>query len=380
MKKRGKANRKGLLLAAVATLTGTIIGAGFVGIPHVVAKSGFIVGIAHIIAIGLIMLLINLYLGEISLRTKGLHQLPGYARKYLGKFGAGIMFFSMIFGIYSALIAYLIGEGQSLSFIIFGTTSYALGFSIAFFILIATLVYIGLEALKKGESIGLIAVMLIVALIAIFFIPKVNMQNLMYATSSPITAFLPYGVVLFSFLAFSSLPELERELQKNEHLMKKAVIIGSIIPIIAYLLFTFVVVGYSGIQTPEIATIALGKLPTLLAVFTMFTACFVLSLSLKDMYRFDLGLTKLTSWFLACFIPFILFLIVIYYKLATFITLLGLSGSIAGGVAGIAIVLMAIRAKKLGKRKPEYSIKINWVIVALLIALFAFGIAYQFLF
>ena len=372
--------KRGLLLAAIATLTGTIMGAGFLGIPGIVAKSGFLIGALHIIAIGLIIMFINLCLGEISLRTKGLHQLPGYARRYLGKFGYGLMVFSMIFGIYSALVAYLIGEGQSLSFALFGTTSYAFYMSLAFFILMASLVYAGIGALKKGETIGLIAVMSIVILISIFFIPKINPSNLTYTTNSPVTAFLPYGVVLFSFLAFSALPELERELKGNEHLMKKAIIIGSLIPIVAYLLFTFVAVGFAGKNTPEIATFIFGRLPTLLPVFTMFTAFFALSLAIKDMYAFDLKIKKLASWLLACFIPLILFLVITRYRLATFSTILELSGAITGGITGIAIMLMLIRAKKSGDRKPEYKVPMNWFVAALLMALFLFGIAYQFLF
>lgn len=371
--------KRGLLIAAIATLTGTIIGAGFLGIPYVAAKSGFLTGAIHIIALGLIMLLINLYLGEIALRTKGFHQLPGYAKKYFGKTGAVLMFFSMIFGIYTAVIAYLLGEGQSLSFIFFGTIKYALAFSIAFFALISFLVYRGIETLKKGETIGLIAVLSIIALIIIFFAPQVNMQNLSYA-ANPATIFFPYGVVLFAFLAFSVLPELERELKGNEHLMKKAIIIGSVIPIILYLLFTAVVVGFAGNATPEIATMALGKLPTLLAVFTMFTACFALSTALKNMYIYDLKFKKINAWLLACFVPLIVFLAITRYHLMGFVKLLGLSGSVAGGVAGIVIAVMAIKAKKLGDRKPEYRIPINWFIATLLIALFAFGIAYQFIF
>ena len=32
-------------------------------------------------------MVLNLYVGEITLRTKGNHQLPGYAKRYLGKTG-----------------------------------------------------------------------------------------------------------------------------------------------------------------------------------------------------------------------------------------------------------------------------------------------------
>ena len=106
--------------ATTFTLTGTIIGAGILGLPYVFAKSGFLAGLFWLIVLGAVMIFVNLALGEITLRTKGAHQLSGYAEKYLGKWGKRAMFFAMIFGIYSALLAYLIGEGESLSKLIPG--------------------------------------------------------------------------------------------------------------------------------------------------------------------------------------------------------------------------------------------------------------------
>ena len=105
-------------LAATATLMGFIIGAGILGIPYVVAKSGFLTGLIDIILIGVVVLFLNLYTGEIALRTKGSHQLTGYADKYYGKVGKYLMTFFMIIGLYGALIAYTIKEGQFLSAIL----------------------------------------------------------------------------------------------------------------------------------------------------------------------------------------------------------------------------------------------------------------------
>ena len=62
---------------AIAMLCGTVIGAGVLGIPFVVAKAGFFVGILSIILLGLAVLALNLFVGEIVLRTPGNHQLPG---------------------------------------------------------------------------------------------------------------------------------------------------------------------------------------------------------------------------------------------------------------------------------------------------------------
>ena len=73
--------------ATAFTLTGTIIGAGILGLPYVFSKSGFFIGAFWLIFLGFVMLFVNLCLGEVSLRTKKIHQLPGYAEKYLGKSG-----------------------------------------------------------------------------------------------------------------------------------------------------------------------------------------------------------------------------------------------------------------------------------------------------
>ena len=87
--------KKSKFFPALAVLVGTIIGAGFLGIPYVVAKSGFIPGLAYLVFVFLFILLVKLYLGETILRTKGNHQLTGYAEKYLGKKGKYLMFLKL---------------------------------------------------------------------------------------------------------------------------------------------------------------------------------------------------------------------------------------------------------------------------------------------
>ena len=73
------------LFTAISIITGTCIGAGFLAIPYVTAKAGFLTTLIYIIMFSIILLFVNLYLGEIILRTKKNHQLTGYAGKYLGR-------------------------------------------------------------------------------------------------------------------------------------------------------------------------------------------------------------------------------------------------------------------------------------------------------
>lgn len=367
-----------LLFGAIATLTGTAIGAGFLGIPYVVSKSGFFIGLIQMIIIAVLVMLVNLYIGETILRTKETHQLPGYASIYLGKWARVLMVFSMVFGIYSAFVAYLLGEGQVLSFIFTNSLDYMLYFSVMFFLVIAMLLYGNLSLLKKGETFGLIAILTLITILTIFFIPKIEVNNLMYISNNYLNWLLPYGVILFSFLSFSAIPEVKQEIKGHEKLLSKSIKFGTIIPLVIYIIFTTIIVGFSGQKTPEIATIALGKIPSLLAVFTMFTASFALGSALRDMYILDLKINHFNAWCLSCFFPFVLFLIIYKFKLATFILLLELCGIVVGGVTGILAIFMVLKAKIKGNRIPEYSLPINWFIIFVLIVIFLMGILYLF--
>ena len=72
----------------------------------------------HIIVIGSTKQRLHLALGEIILRTPSNNHLPGYMEKYLGSRGKKLMLFSMKFGIYGSLMAYLIGVGEAANAII----------------------------------------------------------------------------------------------------------------------------------------------------------------------------------------------------------------------------------------------------------------------
>jgi amino acid permease len=360
--------------ATAFTLSGTIIGAGILGLPYVFSKSGFFIGVFWLIFLGFLMLFVNLCLGEVSLRTKKIHQLPGYAEKYLGNSGKIIMFFAVIFGIYSALLAYLIGEGQSLSKLFFGTLDYSIYFAFAFWILMTLFLREGLKALKKIELYGVIVIIGIVLTIFLWFVPEVNLSNLNYYDFS--NFFFPFGVVLFALLGFTSIPELRREIKGEEKLFKKVIIFGTLIPVFLYFIFTLIFVGILGKNIEQVATISFGSFITVLGIFTMLTSYFVLSFSLKDIFIYDLKKKKLSFIFVSL-VPLVLYLAVTFFDFADFVRILGIGGVISGGLTGVLILLMNINAKKTGNRKSEFSIPINWFVMGILSLIFVLGIVVE---
>jgi len=371
MKKQGE---KVSFISATAIISGTAIGAGYLSIPYVISKTGFLPGIFYIVILGLIMLFFKLLLGEVTLRTEGEHQQTGYAEKYLGKTGKYLMFFAMIFGIFSALVAYIIAEGQSISYVLTGSFNNAIYFSIGFWILMCILTYDGLYLLKKLGKFAILLVALFVILLFILFFKDITMSNISYYNLDYKNLFLPFGVILFSFIGFSSIPEARRILYENERLLKKTIIWGLVLPIIFYLIFTFIIVGVFGKNVLEIATFNLGRFFSIIAIITMFVSFFSQSLAIRDMFRFDFNLGRFKGWFLSSILPLVLFLIVIKFKSISFVDILSFAGIISSGLTAGLIILMNKKAKLKGDRKPEYSIKLNKYLITLALIIFLLGI------
>ena len=360
--------------ATALTLSGTMIGAGILGMPYVFSKSGFLIGVFWLVLLGLLVLYVNLCLGEITLRTKKIHQLPGYMEKYLGKAGKKIMMFAMFFGIYTALLAYLIGEGQSFSTLFFDNASYSIPFALGFWLVMTLLLREGISGLKKIESFGVIITGLMIIFIFAFFAKDIRAENLVY--SIPGNFFVPLGVVLFALLGFSSIPEMRIEILKKEKLLKRAIVAGNLIPIFLYAVFCLVFLGVFGKNVTEVATLSSGSFLPALGIFTMMAAFFVLSISLKDVFYYDLK-KKDNSFFFVSLFPLLLYFLISIFNIADFARVLGIGGAVSGGITIILILFMNLKAKECGDRKPEYSVPMNWFIFGVLSFIFLAGIVLE---
>src|SRR3989338_5770294 len=150
------------------------------------------------------------------------------------------MMFSMVFSIYGALTAYLIGEGEALRAIFH--VGNPLWYSLLFFVIAFFIVYKGVKTAGNVELFLILLLLAIVIGIGIY----------------------SYEVILFALMGMPAVPEMQEVLEQKRH-MKKVIIIGSIIPIVLYVLFAFIVVGIIGLENFEIlepnqkiATVALS--------------------------------------------------------------------------------------------------------------------------
>ncbi len=360
---------------AVAVLTGTIIGAGVLGLPFVIAKLGALPGLAMLLVLGLASLILNLMFAEVILRTRYRHQLAGYARKYLGKFAFTLETVSFLVGGFGALTAYLIGEGKVLTALFGGSE---MTNALIFFVVTAIILFAGLKILKVFELWMVLALLAVVFSIFIFGFSSVDLSN--YKNIQMNGWLVAYGVILFAYGGAASIVPLREILRGHEQQVKRAVIVATVIPIVVYILFSLIVVGVTGLATTEVATVGLGEklgqymiiFGNLFAFFAMGTSFLTVGNTLKEFLHYDLKLSRIVSWALTLIVPLSIFLFVA----RGFIDTLGVVGGLAFGLSGIILVLMFWRAKKRGDRLPEFHLSKLKIVGGALVLMFLFGLVY----
>lgn len=358
---------------ATWTLIGITLGAGIFGLPYVFAKAGFFTGLIVLLLAFAIMTIITLYLGEVCIRTKEKHQLTGLAAKYLGAKGKWLMFAMNVITISLALSAYIIGAGAALQSIFGGNN---LLFSIIFFILLAPVIYFGIGILEGFESIFnplKVLIVLILSGVLVYFIDFSNLTGFSFSN-----LLVPYGVAIFAFAGTSAIPEMNEEL-KNKKYMFGAILLGMVISLVVNFIFAFSVVGSLG-SVGEVATVSLSQFGTFSNIFTnlfaflaMATAFVTLGFALKETYLLDLKIKNFKAWILTIIIP----LVIVLSGWIGFIKLLELVGALGMGIILILIMMMHSKAKKLGNRKPEYSLANNLFLKFVLGLILIVGIVYS---
>lgn len=364
-------------LQGVFLLSGTIIGVGMFGIPFVFSRSGFILGTLELLLITAALTVIHLAYGEILLRTETIHRLPGYVNVYFGKYFKIISTASYITGLTGSLLVYIIIGGNFLNELLTlpdfgGETIFWLAGSLFIFF-----------SIRQTGLIDTIINSLLIGFLSFFII-----WTLPYFRETALPAynlkesFLPYGVLLFSLAGATAIPEI-RALVGNSYAsrLKRIIICGTALPAILYLLFAVSIVGVSGMHTTNDALSGLtGLLPRYLiylgfaiGVLASFTSYVVIGLTLKETFYFDFGIRHKISWLITTCFPFLLFLL----GIANFITIISFLGAVTGGIDAILTLAVFQKAKKFGRRNPDYSLNMPKIIIYALVFMFILGIVWE---
>lgn len=365
---------------AIATLIGTIVGVGMFAVPFVVSRSSIILLFIYLPILGIAQYFLHKFYAEIILSTKGKHRLPGYAEKYFGKGGKTLTLIIVMLGNYGALLAYIIIGGifahELLSPMLGGS---AFIYSVGLFIIEALIVLFGLRLIASVELVMAGLLVMLLGLIAWRGWGNVNIDN--YAIVNWSNLFLPYGPIFFAVGGGAAIPSVCKLLAQKKENIKSAIAWGTFIPVIITAIFTVVVVGVTGINTSPDTLVGLHSVFTngvitvalIFGLLSVFTSFLIIAQAIRETYWWDFGMNKNIAWFLACFIPFILYVA----GLQNLIKVISLTGAVIGGLAGIIIIQMALRVKKKKEQKSVITNGLNSPVAYILSLLFILGLIYE---
>ncbi|MDR0229662.1 MAG: tyrosine transporter TyrP [Flavobacteriaceae bacterium] len=371
------------IIGSILIVAGTTIGAGMLAMPIISASVGFTFMAFILFCIWFAMyytaiLLVDVY--KYNPPTDGLNTLTV---KYMGRSGAIVTAISMLVLMYALVSAYITGGGEILRTnlqnwldIEVTTQTSAVLFSILFGGIIAFGTRLVDISTKIVFSIKLLFLCIVIGLL----LPKIELVYLQHMPSSHIPVLATIPVIFTGFGFYVVIPSLVKYLDGNLKQLKGVFFIGSIIPLILYLVWELTFLGNLDSNTFVTILNENSKLEGLLQAvrkvhdselirisFTIFAAAALLTsfwgvaMALKD-YIQDLGKNKALiknnmSAMLLTFVPPLMF--AMFYP-DGFVIALGYASVPLVVLALIMPMLMLTKAQKQAGVKLSIMQKISF--------------------
>ena len=235
------------LIGSSLIISGTALGAGMLAIPMVLAQFGLLWGTALMLFICIGTTYAALLLLEASINVGGGLGMNTIARKTLGKGGQvvtnGLLYALLI----CLLMAYILGAGDLLNKLVrsIGMDLSLVQSQIAFTLIAGAIVASGTAVIDKLNRV-LFAVMLgMLLLTLVFLVPGISAENMVQVSNSNMPDLIKTSSIIFTSFGFMVvIPSLVSYNHEATHKqLRNMVIVGSLIPLVCYLVWLYAVVG-----------------------------------------------------------------------------------------------------------------------------------------
>ncbi len=242
-------SKGGSLFGGSLLVAGTAIGGGMLALPVLTAAGGFIPAIFIYVLCWLFMTATGLLLMETVLWSEKEVNIVSIAKMTLGTPGKIIAWLLYLFLFYSLTIAYVSGGGGLVEdfFESIGKHDYPRWLGPLIFVLIfGPFVAIGAKAVDRINS--LLMAGLILSFLFFVFLGVSHIEFHLLKRSNLSFALLATPVIFTSFGFQGIVPTLTNYLGRNPRRVRNAIVIGSLIPLICYILWEGLILG---VITPE---------------------------------------------------------------------------------------------------------------------------------
>lgn len=353
-------NKQLTIVESACIITGYGIGGGVMAMPYLAQRNGCLMSLLILAAAFLASFILHVMIAELAVKSGGGSQIIEVFSRYLfqGKYKKVLtlaFFVIMALVLFTNLAAYISGAAEIISEL--------LGISLwlsrlLFYAAAASVVLFGLKAVGVSEKLAVGAIFLLVGLLACF--SMLHIQNPLPVKAGSITEGLAYfGMGMFAFSAFFSVPQAVSGLGGDGKKVRKAVFLGLLNNFILITVIT-VCALLSSAQVTEVAMIGWSKgigswaemVGSLFTILAMLTTYWSISLALADIVEEQLKLSRRLCWVIAT-LP----------SLA--LTFAGLGGfmefmRLAGGLIAILIALLVVPAFRKASREPGDSLLGRW--------------------
>ena len=233
------------LIGGILLITGTSIGAGMLGLPIAAAQLGFTGAVVLLFVCWFMMLACAFLILEVNLWLPQNNNLISMAKATIGPIGQLVAWASYLLLLYSLLCAYIAGGSD-----LFHNLSGMAGIksppwfaSIMFTLIFGTVVYIGIKAVDKTNRVLMVIKFSTLFIVVFFRAPFVSAAKLSAGNIYNITSVSAITVTATAFGWATLIPSLRTYFSHDIKKLKIAIIIGSIIPLICYIMWDAVLMG-----------------------------------------------------------------------------------------------------------------------------------------
>ena len=231
-------------IGGILLISGTSIGAGMLALPVMTALMGFLPSLAVFAICWLTMLATAIFYLDVNLAAPGEPNLISMAEKTLGGWGKALSWIVYLLLLYALLAAYIAGSGPLFYEAIYALTGFKLPIWVSPFLL--PILFGGFIAYRT-EKVDLVNRLLMIGLIVSFgllisFVPShIEAQNLAHVDMTPFVLGFPVAITAFGYHII--IPTLTTYMHHDRKTLKKTIIIGSLIPLVFYIIWQVLVLG-----------------------------------------------------------------------------------------------------------------------------------------
>jgi tyrosine-specific transport protein len=239
------------LIGGILLVSGTTIGAGMLALPISTGAAGFIPTVCLFLFYWAYMTYTALLLLEVNLWMSSGTNLISMARRTLGRWGEGLSWVTYLFLLYSLTTAYIAGSGPIVVNFIASLTGYqfpAWAGAAPLLLIFGLFIYRGTRSVDYLNRVLMMGLVVTYSAIVLFLSPHVEVAKLSYIAWKPLL--LGVSIVSTSFGFHIIIPTLTTYFHRDVGSMKKAILIGSVIPLIVYIVWELLTLGIIPLEGP----------------------------------------------------------------------------------------------------------------------------------